>query len=998
MMPDHTPDPISFEPTPLSSAQNGIWFNEQLGGMGAVYHMPFSISFDGDLDAAALADACRAVAERHPVLLSAVAERDGTPHLVPARDVPPMPVIVDVGEDEPATALDREILRPFDLRRGPLGRWTLFRLGPRRHVLLVVVHHLAFDGQSTDIYLRDLAALYSGRALPALPPEEDDPLPVAEAREFWARHEFMKHEFMKHEFMNHGAEPPDVLLPGLSGPVPQVDEGGSVEFSLPSELRKRIAVAAEDLEVSRFELLLGSLHALLFRYGNAGPVIAVDLGTRNASARDRIGAHVNEVPIGTRPAAETSFRSFVRELRRDLRAMYPYRAVPLARVVSGLRPAVGLAPVTLTYRRREPAPEFAGVPASVGWVVFNRTARNALRIHLVEGPDNLGVILQYGTSSLDRESVERVRGHWLTLLEAATAHPDTPLAELPLLDEAEQRPLRGKAADYGDATVAALFAAQAAATPGAEALVCGAERLTYRELAAAVTETAGGITPGTLVPIRSRRSVEMVVTMLAALAAGAAYLPIDPEHPADRRAFILEDAQRPGQDSQGDRDGLAYVIYTSGSTGRPKGVEVTGPALVNLLLAMRDELGIGARTAAGTTWLAHTSLSFDIANLEILLPLVTGGRVVVAEDVRDPQELLRLIRAHSVNHVQATPSGWRMLLDAGFDEPAVHALSGGEALPPPLARELRARTGRLWNVYGPTETTIWSMIWEVPEEPAHVSIGRPIANTEIRVLDERLQPVPVGLPGELHIGGDGLARGYRGRPELTAERFVRDPESGARLYKTGDRVRRLPDGTVEFLGRMDDQVKIRGHRIEPGEIEARLMAHPRVSQAAVTVVDGDRLVAYVSPEAAPDLREHLAKWLPPIMIPAAFVALDRLPLTPNGKLDRGALPEPPPSSGRPYREDRYREDKKESPADGLTEQVTAIWREVLKHDGFGPDDSLFDLGGHSLTITQIASRVRRRLKIHLPLHVYYDNPTLAGLVEAIRPAHEDRAGREGGDT
>ncbi|MCT9930235.1 amino acid adenylation domain-containing protein [Planotetraspora sp. A-T 1434] len=981
MTPESTPVPISLEPTPLSPAQNGIWFNEQLGGTGAVYHMPFSVSFDGDLDAEALTDACRAVAERHPVLVSAVAERDGTPHLVPAREVPPMPAIVEIDEDagKLAAALDREILRPFDLRRGPLGRWTLFRLGPRRHVLLVVVHHLAFDGQSTDIYVRDLAALYSGRALPALPPEEETPLPVAEAREFWARNAF--------------AQPPDVLLPGLSGPVPQVDEGGSVEFSLPSELRKRIAVAAEDMEVSRFELLLGSLHALLFRYGNAGPVIAVDLGTRNASARDRIGVHVNEVPIGTRPAAETTFRSFARELRRDLRAMYPYRAVPLARVVGGLRPAVGLAPVTLTYRRREPAPEFAGVSASVDWVIFNHTARNALRIHLVEGPDDLGVILQYGTGSLDRDSVERVRRHWLTLLEAATAHPDTPLAELPLLGEAERRAVCGKAVNYGDATVASLFAAQAAATPDAEALVFGAERLTYRELAAAVTSAAGGITPGTLVPIRSRRSVEMVVTMLAALAAGAAYLPIDPEHPADRQAFILEDAQRPAEPS--DRDGLAYVIYTSGSTGRPKGVEVTGPALVNLLLAMRDELGIGPHTAGGTTWLAHTSVSFDIANLEILLPLITGGRVVVAEDARDPQELLRLIRAHPVTHVQATPSGWRMLLDAGFDERAVHALTGGEALPLPLARELRARTGRLWNVYGPTETTIWSTIWEVPEEPAHVSIGRPIANTEIRVLDERLQPVPAGLPGELHIGGGGLARGYRGRPELTAERFVRDPESGARLYRTGDRARWLPDGTVEFLGRMDDQVKIRGHRIEPGEIEARLMAHPRVSQAAVTVLDGDRLVAYVSPEAAPDLREHLAKWLPPIMIPAAFVALDRLPLTPNGKLDRRSLPKPPPSSGRPYGEDPYRE--KETP-DELRELVTAIWREVLKRDDFGPDDSLFDLGGHSLTITQIASRVRRRLQVHLPLHVYYDNPTLAGLVEAIRPAHEGRERGEGGGT
>jgi acyl-coenzyme A synthetase/AMP-(fatty) acid ligase/acyl carrier protein len=363
---------------------------------------------------------------------------------------------------------------------------------------------------------------------------------------------------------------------------------------------------------------------------------------------------------------------------------------------------------------------------------------------------------------------------------------------------------------------------------------------------------------------------------------------------------------------------------------------------------------------------------------------------VVAPGNRDGPALVELVRRHGATHVQATPSGWRVLLDGGFDEPGAVALTGGEALPVPLARELRARCARLWNVYGPTETTIWSTIWEVPETVDEVAIGRPIARTRVHVLDEAMGPAGDGMPGELYIGGEGVALGYHGRPALTAQRFVCDPYGppGSRLYRTGDHVIRGRDGQLRFLGRADDQIKLRGHRIEPGEIECRLLEHPGVAQAAVAARD-DRLVGYVvgtvRSEGPPEgLREHLAVTLPDHMIPSAFVRLDRLPLTPNGKLDRNALPDAPARSGGPAsRVAGADKAVRVASGEGPVEQVAAIWREVLRVDDVGVHEDLFDLGAHSLTITQIAARIRRRLGVSLPLHVFYDTSTIAGLAKLI---------------
>jgi amino acid adenylation domain-containing protein len=972
-----------------TAAQSGIWVDEQAGGAGTGHVMPLSVELTGPVDVAALRGACEAVLRRHPVLASAVEERDGVPHLVPA----PVPPAVTVEHGPPPAGEE-----PFDLATGPLVRTALHVLGPDRCVLRFAAHHLVFDGESKSILLRDLAAAYAGAELPPLP-EVDlataqerriaEELPLA--REYWGA---------------RWREPGDAVLPHLSGPASGAGPGAAVAFTLGPDDGD-----LDGLGVSRFEVVLASWQALLHAYGGADAApIGVDLGTRTDELRDRIGCFVNELPVFPRLEPGWSFRRLARSLRfshglrRDLRGLYRVREVPLVRALPRIEPDRVLQQVSLSYRRRDAAPEFPGLTAEVDWVGFAGTARGALRVMVVDGPDRCDVVLQHRPAHLPPAAAARIAEDWRALLRAALADPDTALSDLAAALP-DRRPVHDTARAHPATTLVDLVDEVAARQPDAVAVVDGDRTLTHAELAAASRAqaarlVAAGAGRGSLVALLARRSADALVAQLAVLRAGAAYLPLDPGHPPERLAFVLADAapqallvaaglrdaapafDGPVLELDGSGDGgplpgpepadRAYVLYTSGSTGRPKGVEIGHAALANLLLAVRDELA----DTGPPVWLGLTSLAFDISALELYLPLVTGGRVVVVPEALalDGRAQAALAAEHGVTHVQATPSGWQVLLDGGFDDPAVTALAGGEALPQPLADAIRARTKRLFNMYGPTETTIWSTCAEVT---GPVTIGRPLAGTTVHVLDGDLRPVPAGTPGELCLGGAGLARGYLGRPELTAERFVALP-GGERVYRTGDLVRHTPDGDLEFLGRADGQVKLRGHRIELGEVEARLLAHPAVARAAAAVRD-DRLVAWVVPAGgdpvdAAALRDHLARFLPPVMVPATVEALDALPLTPNGKLDRRALPDP---AGPP------------APAGGGAEltgaaaRVQEIVRGVLKRDGIGPDDDLFDLGVHSLTITQILVRVRSALKADLPLHVFYDSPTVAGIAAEV---------------
>ena len=575
------------------------------------------------------------------------------------------------------------------------------------------------------------------------------------------------------------------------------------------------------------------------------------------------------------------------------------------------------------------------------------------------------------------------------------------------------------------------FEDQVRATPEATAVVFDEKSLTYGELNRQANRLARhleklGVGPDKVVAVCLERSFDLIVCLLAILKAGGAYLPVDPALPRERQALMLDDAQptvlvteqllqaelppvaapifvfdleRASLESESGEDvsgrvtekNLAYVIYTSGSTGVPKGVEIPHEALVNFLVSMKERPGLTDRDVL----VAVTTFSFDIAGLEIFLPLVTGARLILLsrDDAADGFRVLHHLTANNATVLQATPSTWRMLLDAKWQgHPQLKMLCGGEALPRELANQLLAKGGELWNMYGPTETTIWSSVARVAPDDAPINIGRPIANTQLYILDAHLQPVPMGVPGELHIGGLGLARGYRNRPELTAERFVPDPfssEPGARLYKTGDVARLRAKGQIEVLGRLDHQVKIRGFRIELGEIEARISEHPQVKEVVVTaredVPGRKQLVAYLVLHAetpasplVPDLRGFLEPKLPDYMIPAFFEELAALPRTPNGKINRKALPAPKTQSALPNRPYVV-------PRNPVELKLTEIWAEVLGRDRVGIEDNIFEIGGDSLLIFRIAARANEA-GLPITIRQFFQHRTIAGMVARMESA------------
>jgi amino acid adenylation domain-containing protein len=661
----------------------------------------------------------------------------------------------------------------------------------------------------------------------------------------------------------------------------------------------------------------------------------------------------------------------------------------------------------------------------------NDTAKYDLTLYVTETGAWRAFDIQYNTDLFDDETIARLLRRYEVLLNAIVANPNERISRLEVLPHDERRrqlkEWNDTRAEYPRGCVHELFEQQAASTPDAEALVFGDERLTYEELNRRANQLAHylralGVGPEVAVALCVERSVEMIVGLLGILKAGGYYVPLDPAYPRQRLRFMLEDSQArvlltqeslaaelSGQATemvcldldwpliaaqgvenvggQAEADNLAYVIYTSGSTGRPKGVMIEHGSVVNLLAAMRREPGLTDRD----TQLALTTLSFDIASLELWLPLTVGGRVVVAsrEEATDAARLQELLVNSGATVMQATPATWWMLQEAGWPgDPRLKVLCGGEALPRRLADGLLELAGESWNMYGPTETTIYSMCSRIVSGEREVSIGRPIANTQVYVLDERMEPAPVGVAGEFYIGGDGLARGYFNRPELTAERFVPDPfgaEPGARLYRTGDLVRYLADGQVEYLGRLDHQVKVRGFRIELGEIEAALVRHPSVEHAAVVareVGEGDKqLIGYVvaKPGQKPthgELRGYLKERLPEYMMPSAFFLLDELPRTSNGKLNRAALP-----GGERLSLDE--EGVRVAPRNALESQLARIWEDLLNVRPLGVTQSFFELGGHSLLAVRLMARIHKEIGPDLPVSALFHGETIEGLARII---------------
>ncbi|HEX2081288.1 MAG TPA: amino acid adenylation domain-containing protein, partial [Longimicrobium sp.] len=910
-----------------------------------------------------------------------------------------------------------EVATPFPLERGPLARVRLYRIGDGEHVLLINLHHIVTDGWSSGVLLRELSALYGAFTRGEPSPLAEPQLQYADYAE-WQRERLRGAFYERHlaYWRDALANAPALLELPTDRPRPPVWEGrGGVErFRLPRDLADAVEALARAEGCTPFMVLLAAFQALLGRYAGQEDVVVGSpvAGRTRAEMEGLIGFFVNTLALRADLRGDPTFRALLGRVRQTTLGAFAHQEMPFERLVDELRVprSAAHAPVFQVMLILQtagdlsvpiPGLEVEPVPVEGAYARFDLTL--GLRRHA----DGMDGALEYATALYDRDTALRIVAHFRTLLAAACAAPDARLSALPLPDDERARVVDGWNATAKDwpsaATVHGVIADQAARTPDAPAVVSGGAALTYAELDARANRLARhlrrlGAGPEARVGICLERSAETVVAMLAVLKAGAAYLPLDPAYPADRLAYMLEDSRAPVLVTQeslrallpshgvrvvaidtdaeaiaaesadapadaADPRNAAYVIYTSGSTGRPKGVQVTHGNAVSFFAGMDESVG----GPIPGTWLAVTRISFDIHVLELLWTLARGFKVVVQpemEQAGEGESLAEQIRRHAVTHLQCTPSLAALLVaESGVDAlaPLHRLLLGGEALPGALAAQIRAvLPDGLVNMYGPTETTVWSATHPVTESDGTVPIGRPIANTRVYVLDGAFRPRPIGVPGELFIAGAGVTRGYHGRPGLTADRFVPEPfgrEPGARMYRTGDRVRWRADGTLEFLGRADFQVKIRGFRIEPGEVEAALKQHPSVREAAVVVREdapGDpRLVGYVVADAelaAAAARAFLRERLPEYMVPAAFVVLDALPLTPNGKLDRRALPAPG-SADAPAG----------APLSRREREVAEVWREVLGTDAIGPDDNFFDLGGNSLLLVRLAGGLRERL-------------------------------------
>ncbi|HSK63090.1 MAG TPA: amino acid adenylation domain-containing protein, partial [Pyrinomonadaceae bacterium] len=743
--------------------------------------------------------------------------------------------------------------------------------------------------------------------------------------------------------------------------------------------------------------------------------------------QNMVGYLLNLIVLSTDLSGNPTFRELLQRERATVLEGFANQDLPFGKLVQELRPVQDASrnPIVQHSLIYLDFPELT-VMETLGLTakhldIDNGASRFDMTLAMTETEQGYEVDIEYPTDLYRRERIERMTKHLENILESVVVNPTQRLSDLPLLSENEERQLliewNDTAVEYPfDRCIHELFEAQVAHRPDAVALLFENERLTYRELNEQANRVAhylreAGVENGALVGLFTSRSLRMVVALLGILKAGGAYVPLDDRYPAERLDFMLRDSEARVvlTDERLDADWekiagcssenldqiftnqqRAYVIYTSGSTGQPKGVEVAHRAVVNLLHAIVSKTSISATD----TMLSVTTLSFDIAVAEIFVPLIMGGRVVIAsrEVAADGVELARLLAGSDATVMQATPATWRMLLDAGWQgDPTLKVFSAGEALDRLLADQLLAGCAEVWNLYGPTETTIYSGVIQVCAGTGPVPIGPPIANTSFYVLDQFMSPVPIGIYGELYVGGVGLSVGYLNRPELTAEKFVPDPfgsEPGTRLYRTGDLVRYCDDGNLEFGGRLDHQVKVRGFRVELGEVEAALSRHESVRGVAVVareVRKGEqRLVAYLvgNEKQLPTPREwrtFLIQRLPEYMIPSLFVSLEELPLLPNGKVNRRALP--PPDSSRPELRREF-----VGPENPTQARLVELYMNVLALDKVGIHDDFFELGGDSILATRLVSRVRRTFDVELPLRELFWQPTafeLAAVIEKL---------------
>jgi len=1061
---------------PLSFAQQGLWFIDQLERGSTAYNQLFAVHLCGLLNVAVLEQALTEIVRRHEVLRTTFQNVDGQPVQVIAPNPDFSLSVVDLS-DLPEAKQSAEIQqlaiseldRPFNLSQLPLLRVTLLQLKEAEYVLLFAMHHIVADGWSGGIIIRELAALYEAFStgkpslLPALPLQYADFASWEQQRLRGA----VLEEQLAYWTQQLADAPPILQLPcDRPRPAVQTHRGATITLKLGVELTQRLKQLSQQEGATLFMTLLAAFQVLLYRYTNQDD-ICVGTTLANRHSRDLeslVGFFVNTAVMRTDLSSNPSFREVLERVRRVALEAQERSDLPFNLLVEKLQPERNLShtPLFQVMFVLENAPidtlELPGLTIS-RFELAIAAATFDLSLSMKETPQGLIGNFEYNTDLFDAATITRMAGHFETLLTAIVANPQQRLSELPLLTETERHQLlvewNNTQVNYSqNQCIHHLFETQVERTPDAVAVVFNNERLTYRQLNQRANQLAHylkklGVKPEFLVGICMERSLEMIVGLLGILKAGGAYVPLDPAYPKERLTFMVENAQVSvlltqnklvaelpasgarlvcldadweviSQESEenpiggSEPENLAYALYTSGSTGQPKGVMVAHRSLVNAYHSW--EAAYQLRTEV-SSHLQMASFSFDVFSGDLIRALCSGGQLVLCpqEWLLEPEKLYPIMRQEKIDCAEFVPAVVRTLIQ--YLENTEQNLSfmkllvvGSDSLYRKEYEEFKRFCGsdtRLINSYGASEATIDSTYFEgttvnLPDNGL-VPIGRPFANTQIYLLDPHLQPVPIGVPGELHIGGTGLARGYLNRPELTAEKFIPNPfkiqnSDSERLYKTGDLARYLPDGNIELLGRSDRQVKIRGFRIELGEIEAILTQHPRVREAVVIAREdqpGDkRLVAYVvgspsSEDVTPNaLRDFLVKLLPDYMVSNAFVILDAMPLTPNGKVNHRALPIPDTATfclGATFVE----------PRNSVEQEVAEIWLQVLGIDKVGIYDNFFQLGGHSLLATQVISRIRKTFEVELPLRCLFESPTVAGLAEGIQAAMKTEVERNG---
>lgn len=1034
---------------PPSFGQRALWFLQRLDPDSAAYNLNFCARIRSAFDADVLRRALKTMIDRHACLRTTFVERaDGPKQLVHPAAEPALDVVDATGwsDDRLRSELLTEAHRPFSLDQGPLLRTKLYERGPDDHIVLMTIHHIVSDFWTLGVLMEEMGLAYRAVLTGA---EADLPAPKSDYSDFvrWQAEMLSGPEGQQHEKYWRAAlagELPALNLPTDRPRSPvQSSRGAEHRFRIEADLSQQLRELARGEGTTLFAVLLAAYQALLHRITGQTDILVGSpvAGRSRPEYAGLVGYFVNMLVLRGRFADRQTFRQFLAQIRHTVLDGLNHGDYPFAHLVEKLQPvrdssrhALFQAAFVLKRSQMAASQQRGGSgQMQVGGLNLELIELDVLampfdwNLMVEETGDSLHASLQFNADLFHAETIRAWMNCFQTMLRSIVADPDSPIDDLPLLDETERARLlqlsAGQTWDDPREPIHRLIEKQVARAPARIAVVENGKSMTFAELNARANRLARhlqSLGAGRDVPVGLcvERSTDMIVAALAILKSGGAYLPLDPTFPDERLAFFVEDSGtpivvsrggrgdklvRPGVslvrldadaaaidrlpaddlDSPSDSNQLAYVLYTSGSTGKPKGVMVEHAGVVNMLSAMIRNPGF----TADDRFCALTTLGFDIHTLELWMPFMIGASttVVSREVAGDGRALAHQLERDRPTTYQATPATYRMLVAAGWTgDLKARAICGGEALTEDLAAALLERIGNLWNMFGPTEASVYSSIYRVPSAENPMPIGRPVDNTQSYVLDSRGRLAPIGVPGELFLGGAGIARGYWNRPELTAERFIADPFSAdpqARLYRTGDSVRWRHDGVIEYLGRLDFQVKVRGFRIELGEIEATLAQHKAVREAVViAVADGgtQRLIAYVVPPegmAAPsttELRTFLAGKLPDYMIPSAFVALPALPISPTGKVDRAALPAP--DASRPDIATTYR-----APRTATEIAIAAIWSEVLHVEKVGLQDNFFELGGHSLLATQVLSRVRADFGVEAPLRRFFESPTVANL-------------------